>query len=112
MNSEINYTITEYDGIKIIKLIGNISNTTKVEFERIVNSISQKNDVILNMNEISIITSGGLGSLVKVSAEARKRKRRVMIMGLREGLVKMLEVMGALQHIIFIENIEEGLSKT
>lgn len=112
MNSEINYTITEYDGIKIIKLIGNISNTTKIDFERIVNSISQKSDVILNMNEISIITSGGLGSLVKVSAEARKRKKRVMIMGLREGLVKMLEVMGALQYMIFIENIEEGISKS
>jgi anti-anti-sigma factor len=111
LNTDISYSISEYEGIKIIKLTGNISNSTKMDFERLINGIILKNNVILNMKEISVITSGGLSSLINVSAEARKRKKRVMIMGMRDPLVKMLEVMGVLQYFIFIDNIEEGLAK-
>jgi anti-anti-sigma factor len=111
MNTDISYFISEYEGIKIVKLAGNISNSTKLEFENLINGIAQKNNIILNMNEISIITSGGLTSLINISTEARKRKKRVMIMGLRDGLVKMLEVMGVLPYFIIIDNIQEGAAK-
>ena len=111
MNKDISYSISDYEGIKIVKLAGNISNSSKSEFEKIINEISQKYNVILNMKEISVITSGGLSSLINVSSEARKKKKRVMLIGMREGLVKMLETMGVLQYFIFIESIEEGLSK-
>jgi len=111
LNTDISYSISEYEGIKIVKLAGNISNSTKLDFEKLINGLAQKNNVILNMKEISVITSGGLSSLINVSAEARKRKKRVMIMGMRDALVKMLEVMGVLQYFIFIDNIEEGLAK-
>ncbi|MFH0975482.1 MAG: sodium-independent anion transporter [Spirochaetota bacterium] len=111
MNTEISYSISEYDGVKIVKFSGNISNSSKIEFESVVNSLSQKNNVILDMREVSVITSGGLSSLINVSNSARKRKKRVMIMGLRDGLIKMLEVMDVLPHITFIDNIEEGVAK-
>jgi anti-anti-sigma factor len=111
LSTDISYSISDYDGIKVVKLAGNISNSTKIEFEKTVNEIAQKYNVILNMKDISVITSGGLTSLINVSAEARKRKKRVMIIGMREGLVKMLEVMGVLQYFTFIESIEEGIAK-
>jgi anti-anti-sigma factor len=111
LSAEISYFINEFDGIKIIKFSGNISNSSKLEFESVVNSIAQKNNVILDMREISVITSGGLSSLINVSNNARKRKKKVMIMGLRDGLIKMLEVMDVLPYITFIDNIEEGISK-
>ncbi|MBN2403781.1 MAG: STAS domain-containing protein [Spirochaetes bacterium] len=111
MNTDISYSITEYEGIKIIKLTGNLSNSSRLEFDRLINGLTLKYNVILNMKDISVITSGGLTSLVKVSAEARRRKKRVMIMGMREGLMKMLEVMDVLQHFTIIENIEEGVSR-
>jgi anti-anti-sigma factor len=111
LNSDIRYSISEYEGIKIVKLSGNISNSSKLEFESLINGLAQKFNVILNMNEITVITSGGLTSLINVSAEAHKRKKRVMIMGLRDSLVKMLEVMGVLPYFTIIENIEEGFAK-
>jgi anti-anti-sigma factor len=110
LNSDISFSISEYEGIKIVKLSGNISNSSKLEFERLINGLIQKYNVILNMNEISVITSGGLTSLISVSSEARKRKKRVMIMGVRDGLVKMLEVMGVLPYFTIINNIEEGIA--
>jgi anti-anti-sigma factor len=111
MNTDISYSISEYEGIKIVKLAGNISNSTKLEFENLISGLAQKYNIILNMSEISIITSGGLTSLINISADARKRKKLVMIMGLRDGLVKMLEVMGVLPYFIIIDNIQEGASK-
>lgn len=111
MNSDISYSISDYEGIKIVKLSGNISNSSKPEFENLINGLAQKYNIILNMNEISVITSGGLTSLINVSSEARRRKKRVMIMGIRESLFKMLEVMGVLPYFTIIENIEEGLAK-
>ena len=111
MSTDISYSISEYEGIKVVKLAGNISNSSKNEFEQVINVLAQKYNVILNMNDIGVITSGGLSSLINVSSEARKKKKRVMILGMREGLVKMLETMGVLQYLTFIESIEEGLSK-
>ncbi len=111
MNSEITYSISEYEGIKIVKLSGSISNASKTELENTINGLVQKYNVILNMKEISVITSGGLTSLINISAGARKRKKRVMLMGIRDNLVKMFEVMGVLPYITVIENIEEGIAK-
>jgi anti-anti-sigma factor len=111
LSTDISYSISEYEGVKIVKLSGNISNSSKQEFEMLINGLALKYNVILNMNEISVITSGGLTSLINVSAEARKKKKRVMIMGIRDGLVKMLEVMGVLPYFTIIDNIEEGIAK-
>ncbi len=111
MEREINYSVTEQEGIKIVKLSGSISNSTNQEIEKLVNGLTQKNNVILNMREINVITSGGLTSLVNVSVDARKRRKHVMIMNLREGLIKTIEVMGVLQYFIFIDSIEEGFSR-
>jgi anti-anti-sigma factor len=111
LEKEITYSIAEQEGVKIIKLSGNISNSSKLELERLVNGLTQKYNVIINMIEVGIITSGGLGSLINVSVEARKNKKRVMILGLREGLIKMIEVMGVLQYITFVDTIEEGIAR-
>jgi anti-anti-sigma factor len=111
LDKEINFSITDQEGFKVVRLEGSISNSSRLEIEGLVNELTLKNHVILNMIGINIITSGGLGTLINVSVEARKRKKRVMVMGLREGLVKMIEVMGMLQYITFIETIEEGMAR-
>jgi anti-anti-sigma factor len=111
LSSELTYSISELESIKIVKFAGNISNSSKLEFERVVDTLTQKNNVILDMRGISVITSGGVSSLINVSSNARKRKKRVMIMGIREGLIKILEVMDVFPNITFIDNLEEGIAK-
>jgi anti-anti-sigma factor len=111
LEKEINYSVTDRDGVKVVKFEGSISNSNKSEFEKTLNNLTQKYNIILDMNKISVITSGGLSAMINVSLEAHKRRRKVMIMGLREAFIKMMEVMGMLQYIIFIENIEDGIAK-
>lgn len=111
MASEINYSVADYDGLKVIKLAGNIANSSKDEFENLVDRLSQKYDIILNFKEVNVITSGGLNSLIKVTKNARSRKKRVMLMGLREGLMKMMEVMEAYKYLTFVNSIEEGQAR-
>ena len=111
MKDEINYSISDYEGLKVIKLEGNISNSTRIDFEKLINDITQKSNVILNMNDVGVITSGGFHSLAGISAEARKRNKRVMIMGLREGLANMMETMGVIHYFTFVGSVEEALSR-
>lgn len=108
MKNDISYSIVDHEGIKVIRIAGSISNSTKKEFEDLIERLSKNSDLILNMQELSIITSAGLNSLISIFVNARKRKRKIMLMGLRDGLRKMIEVMEASQHFIFIDSIEEG----
>ena len=60
MDKEIQFAVSDYDLIKIVKLSGNISNSSKLDVENFINGLTHKNNVILDMKKINVITSGGL----------------------------------------------------
>ncbi len=111
MAGELNYTIIDYEGIKIIKLLGHISTNNKNDFENLIERYSERNNIIINMQEVDIITSAGLDSLIKISVNARKGKLKLMLLGVREEFRKLMEEMDIRQHFTLIDSIEEGQSR-
>lgn len=107
----LNFSIEDHESIKIVNLVGNITNISKHQFIEIINQLSQKNSVILNMKEVNLITSSGLEALVDVCMAARQKNKRVLIMGLKENLFKIIDAMDQYEFFIFIENIDEGKLK-
>lgn len=111
MHKDLNYTITDYEGIKVVNLAGNISRLTRKEFSVLVNRLTQFYNVIINMGNIGIVTTSGMDVLIDVCVEARKRKKRVMLLGVKDDLKKMIETFDVFDYFIMVESIEEGQMK-
>lgn len=111
MASNLNYTIEDREGARLINLNGNLSSLTRDEFTDIVNKLTVKSNVIVNLRDVDLITSSGLNALVEISTEARKYSRRVLILGMKESAVKLIDKLNLYEYFIFVESIEEGLMK-
>ncbi len=111
MAGDINYSIIDYEGIKIIKLIGHVSSSNRSDFESLINRYAQRNNIIINMQEVDVITSAGLESLKKISKNSRKGKWKLMLLGVKEELRRLMEDMDIRQHFTLIDSIEEGQSR-
>lgn len=111
MASDIHYFIIDNEGIKVVKLIGNISNSNKNEFEMLLRRLSERHHVILNMQEVDIITSAGFESLVNVAQHARRGKWKMMLMGVKEEVKKRFDEMEVRQNFVLIDSIEEGQTR-
>ncbi len=101
----------DHEGIKVVNLNGNISNASRDELEMVISDLIQKSNVILNMRDVQLITSSGLDSLVTLCIEARQKNKRILVMGLRDHLQKMIDVLDLYEYFIFVESIEEGQMK-
>lgn len=111
MAENLSYSIEEREGTKIINLSGAIHIISKNELADLVNKITQKSNVILNLREIDLLTSSGINVLVEISNEARKNARRVVVLGLKEEFIKIIDGLDLYEYFIFVDSIEEGLMK-
>jgi anti-anti-sigma factor len=108
---DINYSIIDNDGIKVVKLVGNISNSNRSEFESLLKRLSERHNVILNMHDVDVITSAGFDALVNVARHARKGKWKLMLMGVKEDVKKRLDEMEIRQNFVLVDSVEEGQAK-
>lgn len=111
MATYLNYTIEDREGVKLVNLSGNISTLTKDDFTDVVNKLTSKNNVIINLRDVDLITSSGMNALVEISTEARKNSKRVLVMGMKESMVRLIDSLDLYEFFIFVESIEEGLMK-
>ncbi len=111
MAENLSYSIEEREGTKILNLRGGIHILSKEDLAELVNKTSQKNNVILNLREVELLTSSGINTLVELSNEARKNARRVVILGLKEEFIKIIDGLDLYEYFIFVDSIEEGLMK-
>lgn len=111
MATYLNYTVEDREGVKLVNLNGNISTLTKDDFIDVVNKLTPKNNVIINLRDVDLITSSGMNALVEISTEARKYSKRVLVMGMKESMVRLIDSLDLYEFFIFVESIEEGLMK-
>ncbi|HQO02454.1 MAG TPA: STAS domain-containing protein [Spirochaetota bacterium] len=111
MATYLNYTIEDHEGVKVVNIGGNLSNSTYDELVRIVASLTQKSNVILNMKEVQVITTSGINALVQASMDARKKNKRVILLGVKGPFVKMIDTLDLYEFFIFVDSVEEGQMK-
>ncbi|HEY1406008.1 MAG TPA: STAS domain-containing protein, partial [Spirochaetota bacterium] len=74
---ELNYSIEDKEGLKVINLDGNLSVSNAESLEKLVDLHTQKASVIINMSDVRLVTSSGMNSLINVSDDAKSRNNRV-----------------------------------
>lgn len=111
MASDINYSVIDNEGIKVVKVVGNISTSNSHSFETLIKRLSERNNVIINMQEVDVVTSAGYDALVNVARHARSGKWKLMLMGVKEELRRFMEEMEIRQKFVLIDSVEEGQSR-
>lgn len=111
MEDGLFYSVEDHEGIKIVHLSGNISNTTKGDFELFIKDLTQRNNVILTMKDVHIVTTSGLNTLVDVCVDARSKNKRILLLQSNRDLIRMIEILNLYEYFIFVDSFEEGKIK-
>lgn len=111
MEQRFKYTLEDYEGLRILRLSGSVSNVNRGRLAILLDDFTQRTNVILDMSKVSMVTSSGLSTLVDACGAARTRGRRILLMNTSPDLVKMIERLDLYDFFIFVESIEEGQMK-
>ncbi|MCL2025350.1 MAG: STAS domain-containing protein [Leptospirales bacterium] len=111
MSDTLSYTVTEYDGIKLFEVTGYLSANTGMDFADFLGTVTNTDNVIIDMKSIDVVTSSGIESLVMASQSARKKNKRVILAALRPDIKEMFFSLSMYRFVIFAETAEEGLIK-
>ena len=108
---ELNYSIEDKEGLKVINLDGNLSVSNAESLEKLIDLHTQKSSVIINMSDVRLVTSSGMNSLINVSMDARSRNNRVLLMKPNSEFRKMIDILKTYDNFIVVDSFEEGQMK-
>ena len=80
MSDILNFFIRDYQGTKIIELNGNLDVNTVNTFVPLVEQIARKESVMINLENVGMVSSAGLNALIDVSFFAKENGRRVILL--------------------------------
>jgi len=107
----LNYSINEIEGLKILALSGGLSAETIENFASIVKQVTERENIIINFENVTLVTSAGLNALVDVSLFAKNHDKRVIILWPENELMAMAEVLGFYNCLIFAQSVDEAKMK-
>ncbi len=107
----LNYTVRDADGQRIIELSGGLDVTTVNTFKNALMNTSERDSLVLNMENINLVTIAGIRALVDLSFHAKEHGKRVVLLWPRENLLKLAESMEVFSYLIFAHSIEEAKTK-
>jgi anti-anti-sigma factor len=111
MADTLNFSLREIESVKIVDLRGNLTVNTNRLFENLIDKISEKESLIINMQNVSMVTSAGMESLVEVSQRAKKMEHRIVLLWAGTDVKKVSESLNIYHLLIFAESPEEGVTK-
>ena len=107
----LNFSINEIEGLKVLALTGSLSAETTGNFVSIIKQVTERENIIINFENVTLITAAGLDSLVEVSMFAKEHDSRVIILWAESELLKMAEVLGYYDYLIFAQSVDEAKMK-
>lgn len=108
---DFSFFIEDHGKYRLVQLRGNISVLSTELFERTVNNITSSSNVILGFENINLITSAGINSIVAVSQKARDMNRRVFLMKLNRDHLRLAEMLSLFDTLIIVDSVEESIVK-
>ncbi len=106
-----NFFVEDHGKYRYVQLRGNISVLSTELFERTVNNITSTSNVILGFENINLITSAGISSIVSVSQKARESNRRVFLLKMNREHLRLAEMLSLYDTLIIVDSVEESIVK-
>jgi anti-anti-sigma factor len=107
----LNYNIRESNGVKIIDLAGSMTAQSSEIFKAFVQRLTDKESILVNLENVSLVSSSGLSALVDVSFYAKQHDNRVIFLWPGEELLRLAEMMDVYSLLLFAGSVEEGQTK-
>ena len=85
----------ELNGVKIIKLAGQVRISTQNEFKDLLDDLVKENEgktVIMNMDGIIYMNSAGLGIMIDTYKKFKEMRGRMVLCNLLPDIMKLFEV--------------------
>ena len=104
----------ELNGVKIIKLAGQVRISTQNEFKDLLDDLVKENEgktVIMNMDGIIYMNSAGLGIMIDTYKKFKEMKGRMVLCNLLPDIMKLFEVTKLNRFIEIYHNEGEAMGK-
>ena len=108
---DFSYSSEDFDNYKLITLYGNLSLSVCSEFERFLRDNLKKQNLVIDMRDIRVITTSGMNIFVTAGIDAKNIGKRVIIMRPGSDLREMIERMHNYEYFIIVDSIEEAKMK-
>jgi len=107
----LNYSIKDFEGTKVLEISGNLTSSSVDMFYDIVVRLTEKESIMINIENVGLISLAGLNTLVDVSQMAKRKGKRIILLWPGDELKKLAETMEVYYSLIFAESLEEGKTK-
>ena len=111
MGSGLEYSLEDRDAARVVHLTGSVTGVNRAAFESLIEEITMKGNCIINLSAVSMLSTSGITALGDVSLNARKKGKRVVLMGMNPAIIRTLEQLDMYDYFIFVDSVEEGLLK-
>lgn len=104
----------ELNGVKIIRLAGQVRISTQNEFKDLLDNLVRENEgktVIMNMDGVIYMNSAGLGIMIDTYKKFKEMKGRMVLCNLLPDIMKLFEVTKLNRFIEIYKNESEAMSK-
>lgn len=102
----LTYAFKEHKGTKVLEISGTLTSSTAEMFKEMVANVVDKESLIVNMDNVTFVTTAGLNALVDVSFIAKDNNRRVIILWPGEDVMRMAEELDVYRYLIFADSME------
>lgn len=107
----LNYSINEIESAKVLVMSGTLNSKSVENFKSIVLQVTERESIIINFENVNLVTSSGLNALVEVSFFAKEHDKRVIILWPEKELLQMAEQLCVYNYLIFAQSVDEAKMK-
>ncbi|MGV7976132.1 MAG: STAS domain-containing protein [Anaerolineaceae bacterium] len=104
------FTKTDYKRCIVVKAVGRFDSATAGELEKVLtNLIPADKDIVLDMSDISFVSSAGWWSIIRVQKELKKKRDDLVLVALNDNVKDSMDLIGILQYFTVYPNMVEAL---
>ncbi len=105
----MNIDMTRLDGVVVASVFGEIDSRTAPEAQSQLVPLIEEGDLILDMENLTFLSSAGLRILLMIYRQAVSINRKIALAGLSDTVKDTMEITGFLKFFTVYSNKEEAL---
>ena len=110
--SDVSFEIRTEGGVSVIDVSGQLDAFTtpdvKAEFKKLTDARNYK--LVLNLQKVDYVNSTGIGAIVAVAQQVRRRKGDLKLFGMKEDIRKVFDLVGASKILEIFETEQEAVN--
>lgn len=108
----MDFKITEYKRSTVLTTSGRVDSYTAPELEEALNQLIEKGqyNIIIDMQDVSFVSSAGWWALIRVQKEVKKNNRgELILVNMDERIHKSMDLVGIAPHFTVYDNLIDAV---